>query len=48
MKYSSAVFDNEALIRELAANFGQQCIVASIDVKYDNKVGYQVWVENGE
>jgi imidazole glycerol-phosphate synthase subunit HisF len=45
---NTPLFDNEALIRGLAEEFGQQCIVASIDVKYDRELGYRVWVENGE
>ena len=45
---NTLLFDNEALIRELAEEFGQQCIVASIDIKYDNEFGYRVWVKNGE
>ena len=45
---NTALFDNQPLIKELASNFGQQCIVASIDVKYDPGIGYRIWVENGE
>ncbi len=45
---NTPLFDDEALVEELATEFGQQCIVASIDVKYENSVGYQVWVENGD
>lgn len=45
---NTPLFDDDALIRELAADFGQQCIIASIDVKYDNNVGYQIWIENGK
>jgi len=42
------LLDDAALISELAANFGQQCIVASIDVKHDKELGYRIWIENGE
>ena len=45
---NTPLFDDETLIRELAVNLGQQCIVASVDVKHDNGVGYQIWVENGK
>ena len=45
---NTTLFDDEVLIEELASDFGQQCIVASIDVKHDNSLGYQVWIENGE
>jgi cyclase len=45
---NTPLFNNQALIDELAANFGRQCIVASIDVKYVNGIGYRIWTENGE
>jgi len=45
---NTPLYDDEVLIRELAANFGQQCIVASIDFKYVNGIGYQIFVDNGE
>lgn len=44
---NTPLFDNQALISELAAEFGQQCIVASIDIKRSAKGDYQVWVGNG-
>jgi len=45
---NTSLFDDQALIKELVADFGQQCIVASIDVKYEPEIGYRIWVENGE
>lgn len=45
---NTPLFDDEILVRELAADFGQQCIVASIDFKYVNGIGYQMFVDNGE
>jgi len=45
---NTPLFDNDALIRELAADFGQQCIVGSIDFKYVNGIGYQIFIDNGE
>lgn len=33
-------------IKEIAAEFGSQCIVASVDVKHSAQ-GYAVWTENG-
>lgn len=44
---NTPLFDNQALIGELAAEFGQQCVVASIDAKLAIGVGYEVLVENG-
>ena len=44
---NTPLFDNQALISDLAAEFGQQCVVASMDVKQARGGSYQVWVENG-
>ena len=43
---NTPLFDSPELVRELAADFGQQCIVGSIDVKKADGE-YQVWVDNG-
>ena len=45
---NTPLFDNQALIEELANDFGQQCVVASVDFKYVNGIGYQIFVDNGE
>lgn len=39
---NSAAYDNLGLIRESAAKFGVQCIVASVDVRYDATAGRHV------
>ena len=44
---NTPLFENQVLINELAAEFGQQCIVASIDVKQAPGIDYQVWADNG-
>lgn len=44
---NTPLFDNQALISELAAEFGQQCVVGSMDVKQARGGDYQFWVENG-
>jgi cyclase len=31
----------------MASEFGQQCVVASLDIKSDNEGGYQVWSKSG-
>lgn len=45
---NTPLYDDERFIRDLAAEFGQQCIVASIDFKYLDEKGYQIYVDNGE
>lgn len=44
---NTPLFDNPVLISELAAEFGQQCVVASMDVKQAQGIDYQVWAGNG-
>ena len=44
---NSALFENTNLVGDLASEFGQQCVVASIDVKSAPDGGYQVWSQNG-
>ena len=39
--------DNKAFIDGLASEFGQQCVVASIDIKRESDGSYQAWVESG-
>lgn len=43
---NTAIFDAPALIADLAAEFGQQCIVASVDVKEEGDQ-YRVRIANG-
>ncbi len=44
---NSPLYSNQDLIKSLAERFGQQCIVASIDIKRDTGNDYHMWVENG-
>jgi cyclase len=43
---NTPLFEDRPLVRALAAEFGQQCIVASVDVKTSG-ADHQCWVENG-
>lgn len=40
-------YENKVFISELASEFGQQCVVASVDVKRASDGSYQTWVESG-
>ncbi len=44
---NTALFENESLIADLASEFGQQCIVAAIDIKRAPNGDFQTWVESG-
>jgi len=44
---NSALFENTVFVEDLASEFGQQCVVASIDVKSAPDGGYQVWSQSG-
>jgi cyclase len=44
---NSALFENTKFVEDLASEFGQQCVVASIDVKSAPNSEYQVWSQNG-
>ena len=44
---NSALYGNDGFIRHLASEFGQQCVVASMDVKSSPDSGYQAWSECG-
>ncbi len=44
---NTALYDNRELTADLASEFGQQCVVASMDVKHQREGGYQVMVDNG-
>jgi cyclase len=44
---NTPLFGSQVLINELASEFGQQCVVASMDIKQTRGVDYQVWVDNG-
>ncbi len=44
---NSALYEHNNFINNLAGEFGQQCVVASIDIKSTSTGGYQVWSKNG-
>jgi len=44
---NSELYTNNGLVRDLASEFGQQCLVGSIDVKSSADGLYQAWSENG-
>lgn len=44
---NSPLFNNPLLVKELAEEFGQQCVIAAIDVKKSPKGEYQAFIENG-
>ena len=44
---NSELYSGNGFIGELAREFGQQCVVGSIDVKWSTTQRYQVWSENG-
>jgi len=44
---NSALFEDSKFVNELASEFGQQCVVASIDIKSAPNGEYKVWSQNG-
>jgi imidazole glycerol-phosphate synthase subunit HisF len=44
---NTPLFENTAFIEALASEFGQQCVVASIDIKKTPENLYQIWSECG-
>ena len=44
---NTSLFEQTGFISDLADEFGHQCIVASIDVKFESNVGYQIWSGDG-
>lgn len=44
---NSELYTSNGLVRDLASEFGQQCLVGSIDVKSSADGLYQAWSENG-
>jgi len=44
---NSVLYEENGFIRRLASEFGQQCVVASIDIKSSLDEGYQVWSKSG-
>lgn len=44
---NTALYANNGFINELASEFGQQCVVASMDIKHAADDTYKVWSEYG-
>jgi len=44
---NSALYENNGFITQLASEFGQQCVVASMDIKSSLDGGYQAWSATG-
>lgn len=44
---NTPLYENKSFIGELASEFGQQCVVASMDIKRTADGSCQVWVESG-
>lgn len=44
---NTPLYDNTALVDELAGEFGQQCVVASMDLKRSPDGSHQAWANNG-
>ena len=44
---NSSLYLKNGLVKELASEFGQQCVVASMDIKSSETGQYQAWSENG-
>ncbi len=44
---NTELFGGTRLVETLASEFGQQCVVASVDVKFSDAFGYQIWSHSG-
>ena len=44
---NTALFEKQSLVHDLANEFGQQCVVGSVDIKKGNANQYEIYVENG-
>lgn len=44
---NSALYENNGFVGHLASEFGQQCVVASMDIKSSPDGKYQAWSESG-
>lgn len=44
---NTPLYKNKSFINELASEFGQQCVVASMDIKCAADGSYRAWTENG-
>jgi imidazole glycerol-phosphate synthase subunit HisF len=44
---NSALFNDPQFVKALAQEFGQQCVVAAVDIKHDLDGTYRVYTDNG-
>ncbi len=44
---NTPLFDQPELVRELAREFGQQCVIGSVDLKRNPGGGYRIYTESG-
>jgi cyclase len=44
---NTAAYERPALITEVAAEFGSQCVVCAIDARADGRGGYEVYLHGG-
>jgi imidazole glycerol-phosphate synthase subunit HisF len=44
---NSALYEKKGFIQDLSSEFGQQCLVASMDVKYSSEGDFRVWSDCG-
>lgn len=44
---NSALYQRNDFIGQLASEFGQQCVVASMDIKFSSDGGYKAWSQAG-
>lgn len=44
---NSALYEGKGFIQHLASEFGEQCVVASMDIKSSSDSGFQAWSECG-
>jgi cyclase len=44
---NTSLYNNNDFIKELASEFGEQCVVASMDIKRSNNGEYQLFSQNG-
>jgi cyclase len=45
---NSGLYLKNGFVKELASEFGQQCVVGSMDIKYSDSGHYQAWSDNGK
>ena len=45
---NTPLFEDQDLVRDLVKEFGQQCVVGSVDIKRDNSSQYHIYTNNGK